>query len=214
MISKIKADAFHIDAAEPILRSIDYQRFLTARQIVEAAQQDADTIRRQAKQAYDLACERGYQEGLKQAHHDLIKRHIDFVAKAIQFTAQLEHEIIGLIKAMLTKITDQMDVDDLTKAIVAKTLAEYGTMPELKLQAAPQQKEMIEQFLSTLAKKDGRAASVKFVTVEADEHLQPGECILESPIGSVDASLDVQLNALKEVLDRAPHKNIELKKET
>ena len=213
MISKIKADEFHIDAAAAVLRSADYERFLTARQMVEAARADAKAIRAQAKKDHARAREQGYQKGIEQAQHDLVKRHVELVAKAIEYTAALEGEIFDLIKTMLTKITGQMDIDRLTKHIIEKTLAEYGTLPELKLQISPKQKEMVENLLGEIARKNSRADRARFVTIEADEHVQPGECILESPIGSVDASLDVQLAALKAVLDHAPRKTIDLKQE-
>jgi type III secretion protein L len=46
-------------------------------------------------------------------------------------------------------------------------------------------------------------AGISFVDVAGDARLRAGGCILESELGIVDASIDVQLDALRRALAKA-----------
>jgi flagellar biosynthesis/type III secretory pathway protein FliH len=56
---------------------------------------------------------------------------------------------------------------------------------------------------AALAADAGLHADGPRVQVQADPTLPPGACIFESPLGRLDASLDVQLSGMRAALQRA-----------
>ena len=54
---------------------------------------------------------------------------------------------------------------------------------------------------------------VKFIRVQGDSQMRPGDCLLESPIGSVDASLDEQLAAIIKIFDDPARKSLRFRPE-
>ncbi len=200
MISRIKSGRLHVEQGQVVLRSADYQHFLQAREITRSAQNHAREMRDQAARAYEEARRKGHQEGLAEGERQLIARHIDFVRNAIEFTARLETNICSLAKEAITKIVGEMDIDELTRKIVVRALAHYGSLPEVKLRVATRQEKQVRAQLEKMT-EESKQRGIKFIRVVGDRQLRSGDCILDSPIGSVDASLDTQLAAIIKTLD-------------
>ncbi len=213
MISRIKSGRLHLDSGQVILRSGDYQHFLQSREITSSAHHYAHSKRAQADAAYDEVRRQGYQEGLAEGEHHLISRHVDFVRQAIDFTARLEGDICSLVKETLEKIVGEMDIDELTRKVVARALSHYGSLPEVKLRVAASQEKMVRAELEAMNQAHGaKHRGVKFIHVQADDQMRPGDCVLESPIGSVDAGLDTQLAAIFKAFDDPAGKNLRFQK--
>ena len=216
MISRIKSGRLHVDKGQAILRSGDYQHFLRSREITHSAQHHARAMRDQAKAAYDEARRKGHQEGLAEGERQTIVRHIDFVRHAIEFTAQLEADVCALVKEALMKIVGEMDIDELTRKIVARSLTQYGSLPEVKLRVALTQEKMVRGQLEEMmhgAQQSAKHRGIKFIRVLGDSQLRPGDCILESPIGSVDAGLETQLATITKTLDDPAGKKLRFRQD-
>ena len=63
--------------------------------------------------------------------------------------------------------------------------------------------ESVAEVQGRLADIMADYSGISFVEVQADTRLRRGGCILESELGVVDASLDVQLEALSRALRSA-----------
>ena len=207
MISRIKSGRLHLDSGQVVLRSGDYQHFLQSREITDSARDYARAKRASADAAYDTSCCQGYEKGLADGEAELITRHIDFVRHAINYTAQLDEHICSLVKEALAKIVGEMDVDELTRKIVARAIAQYGVLPDVKLRVAASQEKMVRAELGALG-DHAKHRGVKFIRVQGDSQMRPGDCLLESPVGSVDASLDEQLAAIIKIFDDPARKSL------
>ena len=207
IIHKIKSGAIEIDGSEKIIRKSHYEKFLSAQKTLQTIKQERVQAEQENSDVFEEMKQRGYEDGLAQAKREALAQHIQWSAQAIDWTDNLQKEIFIAIKAMLDKIVGTLDKDEITKNIIGSTLKHYARLPELKILVAPQQKYIAKAALAEIAKEQ----STKFISIEADERLSAGDCVLESPLGSVDASLDIQLKQLKKMLDAIPLTAITIK---
>ena len=68
------------------------------------------------------------------------------------------------------------------------------------IRVAPEQVEVVKKRINEII---AEFPAVSFLEVTADSRLKPGGCIVESEIGIVDASIDVQLEAIYRSLTRS-----------
>ena len=193
-ISKITKEHIGI-VGQKILRAQDYQIWLDAKKLAHGTQDQIAQREQTAKRLYSEAKEKGYQQGLKEAQEDLIKKHIDFTRKAIAFTRGIEGEMIALIKTIMAKIIGAMDKDQLMEGLMSKAIREYGRNIKITLCVAPEN--------SALARKTAKKADIlDDILIQEDSHLSGYDCVLKTPLGSIDASLKVQMDGLSQALGK------------
>jgi type III secretion protein L len=196
IIHKIANGKIEIDRGQKIIRHQQYQSFLSASQTRQTIAQEQRCARQKSENIFQEMKTQGHREGKEEARQEMLQQQIEFSRAAILWTENLEKEVFQAMTAMMDKIIGAHDKNEITKEIIKKTLKLYAHLPELKLHVAPEQKELAQHAVNEIAKE----YNIKLISVEEDERLKKGDCILESPIGSVDASLDTQLKVLKELL--------------
>ena len=176
-----------------------------ARQIIEESKGDADRIKADAK---DLLAqvqaemerskkeghELGFQEGLQQAL-ELLQRVKELRQKLFDDN---EREMVKLVFEIAEKIIGR-EFRDNDKAImnVIRLAISDAVGDKIIVHLNPQDYEKIKKNEAELYQK---IESGKTLVFREDDTVKVGGCVVETDIGTIDAQLDTQLNAIKKAL--------------
>ena len=98
----------------------------------------------------------------------------------------------------MKKIIGEFDQEELAISLVKNALQHVRNEKHVTIRVPSAQYSAVQARLNTiLAEYKG----VGFIDLVADPRLSSGDCIMESEIGVVDASVDVQLRALQKRFD-------------
>lgn len=176
-----------------------------ARQIIEEAKGDAARIKAEAKEVlaqvqaemerskkegYDL----GYQEGLQQGL-EMLQRVKELRQKLFDDN---EREMVKLVFEIAEKIIGR-EFRENDKAImnVIRLAISDAVGDKIVVHLNPQDYEKIKKNEAELYQK---IESGKTLVFREDDTVKIGGCVVETDIGTIDAQLDTQLNAIKKAL--------------
>ncbi len=182
-----------------LLKADDYLAYASAETLEKAAEAMQEAMLAKAQRHYDAEKKRGYQDGQEEAQRENIERLCLMVDKAIDYITHLETAMTQLINDALRKIIDTYDNDELTVAVVRDGLQAVCNQAQIKIIVAPEQVPVLKKQMATWL---DTYPTVEFIEVVADAAMKVGDCRLETPVGIVDASVDVQLAALSEAFEK------------
>ena len=180
-----------------------------ADKLLEEANQQIEQIKDEARNAgMEEGLELGRQEGMeqiKQEQHQII---VDANAKAentikiaqeeaMEYVTKAENTIAEMVMAIADKVIPQhfIDMPQLVLPLVQNAIEKVKDQPSVVIHVAPDVYELVlmakTEFLS---KMEGKAE----LTIVSDETLKVGDCVLESPNGTIDAKLSTQLEMIKQ----------------
>jgi len=119
------------------------------------------------------------------------------VGQPVEYCAHGEEQVADVVMASVRKIIGEMDDDEVVLRAVRNALAVVRHQHEITLRVCADQMEGIQAKVNDIV---GGADSVGFLHVVADHRLPRGSCRLETDMGVVDVSLDLQLDALEKAL--------------
>ncbi len=105
--------------------------------------------------------------------------------------------MVGVVIDAVQKIVRDFDNETLVKNTVRSGLELVRSGKKLTIRVHPQMQEVVSEQLSELQK------SISHVEVLSDGALKLDECILESDVGIVNASVELQVEALVNALRKA-----------
>lgn len=210
VLEKAKADAEAIKQeaeAEKKQAASDRERLLDeAHQEAEELRQDA--IRKGHDEGYQAGEEEGKAEAKKQmadaiqqANEKAEKTLRDANAATQSYLAQAENDVTDIAMAVVNKILPQhfIDVPQVILPLVEQALGKVRDQKEINIHVAPASYDLVLMARDELRSKlTGAGADLQIVS---DESLAPGDCVIETPNGSVDARLKTQLELIKEAIE-------------
>lgn len=195
-ISKVdpRQSETHVDPATLVLNPGDAMAWVGAQEVIQAAAQEAERIREQARQEYDRERERGYRDGLEQAQMEQIERMLENASRMVDFFSSVEQRMVSLVMQAVRRIVADFDDHQRVMTVVQSGLAVMRNQKQLTLRLAPDQLEAVRSRAAELLEKFPGVGMIDFVP---DSRLKGDAAIFESEIGVVEASLEAQLSALE-----------------
>ena len=184
----------HVDPASKVLSAEDVTTWVSAQDIILAAQEEADRIREQARREYQQELERGYREGLEQAQMEQVERMIENASRMVDFFSTVEQRMVSLVMQAVRRIVADFDDHERVMTVVQSGLAVMRNQKQLTLRLAPEHLETVRARAAELLEKFPGVGMIDFVS---DSRLKGDAAIFESEIGVVEASLEAQLAALE-----------------
>jgi type III secretion system HrpE/YscL family protein len=194
-----EAQAIRLRAEEDAERLVD-NALQQAGKLVLEARQEADALREQAELEAQAERTRGYEEGGAEAAADWYERFAELQARHDSLLDGNEDRLAGIVALAVERIVRSESREAaFSRALqgVREALREAGSAQML---VHPDEAAAAE---AALAADRGADSEGPRVQVQADAALPPGACIFESPLGRLDASLDVQLAGMRAALQRA-----------
>jgi type III secretion protein L len=181
-------------AGTPVVKKDEFSALLEAREIVASAHRYGDALKAEMREQVEAARRAGYEAGMKQARTDFSSTVVSTVAEMETAFARLELRIVNTVMGALQQILGRIDDRTLMEQLVRRVLSQSRQGKQLRLRVAAGQFDEVNQWLSEVIKE---FPDIEFVDVLKDASAAPGTCVLESEFGAIDASLDVQLAAVR-----------------
>jgi len=198
----IKSNHLRLLPHQKIIRQQAYAELVQAESIVAQAQAEADKIKQEAINVYEAEKKRGFQEGQTQAKLQMAEHMVDYVTKMVAHMHQFENRLVDMLIQALRQIIGEIDKRELILGVVAKALQVVRTQKRVMIRVAPSDMPFVEQQLNTLL---AQFPSMDVLDVMADNRLQPGDCMLETDVGVVDARLEQQLGIVQRSIEKWIH---------
>ena len=190
---EIKSDQVLLAPDQVLLRSADYQGYLTANQLVELARERAQAIEQGAHDVYQQQKALGWQAGVEEARIQQATLIQETLVQCNQYYRQVEQQMSEVVLQAVRKILKQYDNTELALSVTREALSLVSNQKHVILHVQPEQVVAMREQVSQVLKD---FPEVGYVEVVADARLDQGGCILETEIGIIDASVDGQLAAL------------------
>lgn len=174
------------------------------------------TVREEAhKSGYDDGYKDGKADGIKdgkehiedelaeivrKANDDAQKTIRDAKEQTAEYFIRAEDDVVKVVMLAIEKILPQhfLDVPQVILPVVREAIKHVRDQKEIKIHVEPYSYDLIlmarSEFQSMLT--DGTA----IIEIVSDEALKPGDCVIETPNGDVDARLSTQLNLMKSAI--------------
>ena len=182
-----------------IIRGEVYSASAKARELLQKAQKEAESIIRKAEETAETqrksGYDTGYQEGLAQTTELLMKARLE----QEQFLKNGNRDLMDLAFKIAEKIIGkQLEIDpDTIISIVKQAMQTVRQTKQLTIRVHPDDAKRLKANEEELQEALGRQ---RILDVVEDKKVQPGGCIIESEIGTVEAQLTTQLERLKKIL--------------
>lgn len=195
-----------------------------AKEILDTAHKDAEKIvedtRKEAEQLLEKVQKEGYDEGYDEGKQqgiddgkkkiqddmdDVIKEVNAKAEKTLQDAQELtseyfiraEDDIAKIVMMAIEKILPQhfLDVPQVILPVVREAINHVRDQKQIKVHVEPYSYDLVlmarSEFQSMLS--DGTA----IIEIVSDDALKPGDCVIETPNGGVDARLSTQIALMK-----------------
>lgn len=200
------------DDVAGILPSVDPHQ--EAEAIIHAARQQASEIASEAaaaaeqlkRESYDEGYRHGYRDGLeqvRQAIDDASSRAQGIITAGEQQAAEAlvaaERQMVEIALAVSRKILAS-EIEENPSAVlslVRAALAKVSDQEQITIRVSPQNLDAVKQIKPELQSSLGRDGALNIV---ADDGLKSGDCVVDTPYGSVDARIDTQMDSLTSAL--------------
>lgn len=195
-----------VDEGQKVLSSEEAAEVQQARGIIQRANKEALIIRKHAKKVYlsvqekmeearRAGFEQGHQEGLASVTEQLVE------LKKIkqELVNKLEKQAVTLVFDIAQKVIGEaLKLNDESLMSMVRQALQSAMGNELTVYLNPQDFDRIKphsaQLMSVLQ-------TTQTLQMKASENVKPSGCIIESELGTIDAQLDYQLEAIKKALE-------------
>ncbi|EIS3740606.1 HrpE/YscL family type III secretion apparatus protein [Aeromonas hydrophila] len=203
---EIKSEHLQLEPGQRILRSQDYQSYLSAQALVEAAREQAAEIVQDARTVYEQQCELGWQAGMEQARREQAVLIHQTQLQCQEYYRTVEQQMSEVVLQAVRKILHDYDQVALTLKVVREALSLVSNQKQVTVRVHPEQVTAVRDQIARVHKD---FPEIGYLDISADARLDQGGCILETEVGIIDASLDGQLEALSRAismtLERGDH---------
>jgi flagellar assembly protein FliH len=176
------------------------------------AQEEIKNLKEEAIEAgHQEGYEAGYKDGEDKIREEMEAAIVEGSAKAEKtlqdakeatrdYIQQAEQDVVKLVMAVVEKILPQhfIDAPQVVLPIVRDAILKVKDQKELKIHVAPQDYDMV-----LLARNELRGiltygdASIDLLS---DQSMRPGDCLIETPNGTVDARLATQIELIRQAV--------------
>lgn len=203
--TEITADKLQLASHVKILKASDYNQYLSAQAIVEAAEKKAADIIQSANDIFLKQKALGYEAGLNQVKENQSQIILKTLEKCREYLINSKLQLTKIVIQAIRKLVGEFDDVELALKITNQAIDSVSNQREIILRVAAEQENDIKARLDDIRQQH---PEIIHIEVTADERVEPGGCLLETKIGVIDATLKNQLTAienslLKQVNDRA-----------
>ena len=166
--------------------------------ILDQAQREGhDEGVKQGKIDGEIAIRKELEETLKKANENAMKTLQDAKEATAEYFVRAEDDIVKVVMMAIEKILPQhfLDVPQVVLPVVREAINYVRDQKEIKIHVEPESYDLV-----LMAKGEYQAMltdGTAILEVISDESLSPGDCVIETPNGGVDARLLTQIELMK-----------------
>lgn len=195
---RLTKDKILPQAGQRVLKADDAARMLEAQELLDRAGERAREIRHDAEEAYARQRQQGYEDGKTEGKLEYTEKMMETVLSSVEFIEGIESTLVNIVGQAIRKIIGDLDDNERIVRIVRTALTSVRNQQHVTIRVAPADAEAVSTDLAAMLQSvPGRGS---FLDVIPDPRLEKGSCLLESALGVVDASVEIQLKALENAL--------------
>lgn len=179
-----------------ILRAREHMALLNSKQLIAEASKQAEQIVEKAKQEREVELKRGYDQGIEEAQVQAAENMIENVSRTIDYLSNVEQQMVDLVMESVRKIFADFNDEERAIIVVKNALSVVRNQKQMVLRIAPDKVEVVRGRMNEIL---AHFPGIGYIDIVTDGRLQTDSCILETGIGTVEASLEGQLTALENV---------------
>jgi len=193
----INNGGLEIQARQPLLKADDYRQIVQAAQLIAQAQSAAQKILADAKAVYAREKARGYQDGAAEGKAAQAEKMMAAMIESVNYFSAVETRLVAIVMLAIKNILGEFDDVALTTGVVKQALDKVRNESKITLRVCTAHADTIRAQLKTITQN---YTNIGFIDVVADSHIAPAACKVETEMGSVDTSVELQLAALRRAL--------------
>lgn len=182
---------------QKIVKSVDYQHLLDYEGVLSKLSLREKQRRTEAAQLLETSILQGKEQGMEQANQQLAEELHNFTLRMHQSLTEVEASLVDVVTESVQKIIHGFDDETLVRNTVRSGLELVRGGSKLTVRVHPHMLSAVQEQLSEF--KEG----ISHIEVLPDAILKVDECILESDVGIVSASVEQQVEALIKSLRKA-----------
>ena len=197
----LKRDSFEVSSDSPLVKDDEAAVVAKAEEIVNAAEAESARIAETAKAAYEAEKRRGYEDGIAEGRQQILAQKLDMLDESIAYMERIEGALSDIVVKALRKFVCDIGDRELVVQIVRKSLdAIIRNQSAVTLRVAP---EMVGTVKERLGEILAEFPSVLRADVKENPRLKGAVCEVETEVGSVEASVDGQLEAIEKSMAKS-----------
>ncbi len=214
--AKAEADKLIADAKAQAEQLVADAQAESEKLIADTQHEAEELLKTTRKEGYDAGYADGTADGIKdgtakierdladtvrQANAKAQKTIQDAKEQTSEYFIRAEDDVVKVVMRAIDKILPQhfIDVPQVVLPVVREAIRHVRDQKEIKVHVEPDSYDLVlmarGEFQSMLT--DGTA----IIEVISDEALKPGDCVIETPNGGVDARLSTQLDLMKSAIE-------------
>lgn len=197
-VFRLMGDTIAPNPGTRLLRAEEYSRLIEAGELLAAARDRAEAIRAEAEEAYEARRREGYDDGVMEGRMEQAEKMMETAMQAVEYIENIEETLVGVVTSAVRKIIGELDEKERIVRVVRTALVAVRSQQKVLIRVCPADEAAVRDALSAMIAS--APGGVSFLDVSADPRMKPGDCILESELGVVDAGLETQLKALENAL--------------
>ena len=191
--------AVGVDPSIKVLHADELLALRDADGILNEARDQAVRIVAEAQNAFDKERERGYQEGHEEARLEQVEQMIGNISRTVDYFSKVEGQMVDLVMRAVRKIVNDFDDNERVLIAVKSALSVMRNQKQITLRVNPQQADIVKGHINDIL---AAFPGVGYMDIIADHRLKEDDCIVESEIGMIEASLEGQLAALRSAFEK------------
>ena len=111
-----------------------------------------------------------------------------------------EHRLAEIVALAIRRVVGELDIDDLVSGMVRKLVAEAKDEERIRLKVAPAHYDRVCGLVDGMAEQ----GNIESVDVVSDPALGEGACRMETEAGSLETSIETQIEKLRAAIGKHP----------
>jgi len=186
-----------LQSGQSVLKADDYKHLVSYEELLRklAAREKERELR--ATEALAKAIQSGVQQGREQAHHQLVEQLLEFTVRMNESLRNVELALTEVVIESVRQIIAEFDNEELVKSTVRRGMELVRGSKKLVVRVNPQMREVVAEQLQDWEKQ------ASHLEVLADHQLKLDECVIESEVGIINTSVELQVQSLIKALRKA-----------
>lgn len=194
---KIKPLVNDLKSGEKIIKAQDYAYFVKAKTLADDIEVEKKKSELAATQALLKAVQNGIEQGAEESRKQLAEQMLNAASNATAQLAKVEKDLLDVVINSIRKIIDDYDNDELALAMVRNGLKLVCKSQRVIVRVNPEKMDKLMQGLKNIDH------NIDFLEIMPDKELALTDCILESELGIVRASLEEQMQTIENAIRSA-----------
>lgn len=194
-----------------VLRASDFVAISTAKQIVLDGQKEAERIIaeakakaeamiEQAKRDHEAEKKKGFEAGFDEGKQEMANQMMALVRKNVDAFGGFEENIINLVMRIIKRILGEVGQENVIRHVVHNSLQLIRNQQQATIKVHPSQAATVRSAVDEFLKSN---SGMQYLDVIVDPRLDCDSCVLETELGVMDSSLNVQLEAVRKALEKS-----------